>query len=591
MTIAQSNNILVTLLRQTVTWQQARLLTACLLLKSAAIAVQSAGPLVLHNTLNRASTSAYTHTLLLITVFVACLGASRFLHTVSLFNFQRYSERSKVLVSQLVYEHTLMLPHDYHAKRDIGSLMNHITEGIGGVISIQATLFFGVLPLLLNIIAVGTILLTFDQPGIIAITVMFCVAYTLVFKKGLTTQASTQSMAARSDASASSVLTDALINHETIRLFCAEAATTDRISSSLKRREQDWLSFFKIRTNYTHALSLVYVVAFLLIMLQLAHQIAIGSVTPADFIMLMLYATQLFNPLETVGATVQDAAQSLLHIGRLAPILGQKKEHRGGDRTLDRDGSFEIQLKDVSFDYHSGRSTLRNLNLCIPGGKVTAIVGASGSGKTTLSRLVFGLYDVGSGTISVNGLPVNEFDLADYRRAIAVVPQDAVLFNDTLRVNVLIARADADDEALSRAAKLAGLDPLIARLPDGWDTVVGERGTGLSGGERQRVAIARAILKQPRCFIFDEATASLDTKTERLIQSNVENISRGVTTIIIAHRLSTIVAADTIAVMDNGNIVEQGTHDQLIAQAGMYAEMWHAQSAAKRKTDGVQVTI
>ncbi|WP_369929423.1 ATP-binding cassette domain-containing protein [Xanthomonas sp. NCPPB 2632] len=581
MLLTQSLRLLRTLLRQTFSRSQVRWLVASTVLSIAVVLVQTLGPLALRSTLNAASSASYTKALTGVAIFAVSLGVSRIFRNMSALWFQRYSERCRTRISELVYDHLLHVSHEYHAQRDIGGLMSHVNEGIAGALAAQSTIFFGLLPLLLNVVAVGGVLLTFHQPGILVIMGVFCIAYTFIFRRGLMAQGAVQATAIHSDAAAAGALTDALVNHETIRMFGAQRSTAQRISDALGLREKGWIAFHQVRANHAHVLNVLYTGCFLAIMILLAGQIAGGAMKAGDFIMLMLYATQLFAPLEAVGATMQDIAHALVNISRLAPIIDEPREGTGGETHLAEDDGFQLSIRNLSFSYREDRPILQNIDVHVPSGGTLAIVGASGSGKTTLSRLIFGLYAPASGSIDVNGMSVAGFDRASFRSAIAIVPQDTALFNDTLRFNIAIARPGATDAELAAAARLAGLDPLLAALPQGWDALVGERGLRLSGGERQRVAIARAILKRPKCFIFDEATASLDTRTERLIQANIDSASKGVTTIIIAHRLSTIVAADHIVVMDAGTVAEQGSHEDLLARSGIYADMWRAQNAPR----------
>jgi ATP-binding cassette subfamily B protein len=324
-----------------------------------------------------------------------------------------------------------------------------------------------------------------------------------------------------------------------------------------------------------------------LVMWMAARGITRGQYTLGDFVLVNTYLLQLYNPLNFFGFIYREVKQSLIDTERMFELLGEDREIQDppGAAPLHIQGG-QVEFRGVTFGYDDRRAILKGVDFTIPAGKTLAVVGPSGAGKSTLARLLFRFYDVSGGAILIDGQDIRQVTQASVRAAIGIVPQDTVLFNDTIRYNIAYGRPGADEAEVETAARMAHVHTLVMNMPDGYGTVVGERGLKLSGGEKQRVAIARTLLKRPALFVFDEATSALDTHTEREIQANLREVSIGRTTLIIAHRLSTIVDADEIIVLDDGRVVERGTHASLLERDGIYAGMWHRQQRSAAREEG-----
>jgi ATP-binding cassette subfamily B protein len=400
-----------------------------------------------------------------------------------------------------------------------------------------------------------------------------------------------QEMNAR-DSEANSKSVDALLNYETVKYFANEAHEAERYDRSLQAYERA-----AVRSETTLALlnvgqGIIIAGGLIGVMLLAAQGVAAGRMTVGDFVLVNAYLIQLYLPLNFLGMVYRNIKQSLVDLEQMLALLEVVPE------ITDRDGAPPLAVSEgavafrrVDFRYDPRRPILEDIDFRIEPGHTVAIVGPSGAGKSTIARLLFRFYDADVGGIEIDGQDIRDVTQDSLRRAIGVVPQDTVLFNDSILYNIAYGRPGASRAEIEDAARFARIHDFVARLPDGYDTVVGERGLKLSGGEKQRVAIARVILKAPEILIFDEATSALDTKTEREIQASLAEVAAGRTTLIIAHRLSTIVDADQILVLDNGHIVERGHHRELIALGGVYATMWARQQEAARREAAMAETI
>jgi ATP-binding cassette subfamily B protein len=385
-----------------------------------------------------------------------------------------------------------------------------------------------------------------------------------------------------SDTEANTKAIDSLLNYETVKYFGAETREAQRYDRSMERYEQASVKTYTSLAVLNTGQAVIFTFGLTATMLMCAIGVRQGRNTVGDFVLINAMMIQLYQPLNFMGMVYREIKQAIIDIEKMFNVLEQRpdiKDVPGAKPLVVTAGS--LRFDDVRFAYEPERPILKGLSFEVPAGKTVAIVGPSGAGKSTISRLLFRLYDVSSGTISIDGQDVRSVTQASLRAAIGMVPQDTVLFNDTIRYNIRYGRWDATDAEVERAAQLAQIDGFIRMSPKGYETQVGERGLKLSGGEKQRVAIARTVLKAPPILVLDEATSALDSHTEHEIQEALDRVSRNRTSLVIAHRLSTIVSADEIIVLDQGLIVERGTHGELLAKGGLYASMWNRQREAE----------
>jgi ATP-binding cassette subfamily B protein len=385
-----------------------------------------------------------------------------------------------------------------------------------------------------------------------------------------------------SDNDANTKAIDSLLNYETVKYFVAEARETRRYDRSMERYETASVKSYVSLNVLNAGQAVIFTIGLAATMVMCAYGVSQGTNTVGDFVMINAIMIQLYQPLNFMGMVYREIKQATVDIETMFNILQRPAEivDRPGAKPL-AIGAGVIRFDNVSFAYETARPILKGISFEVGAGKTVAIVGPSGAGKSTISRLIFRFYDVTGGRILIDGQDLRDVEQNSLRAAIGMVPQDTVLFNDTIRYNIRYGRWEASDEEVEEAAALAQIDKFIRMSPHGYETEVGERGLKLSGGEKQRVAIARTILKAPPILLLDEATSALDSHTEKEIQDALEKVSRNRTTLVIAHRLSTIVGADEIIVLDQGVIVERGSHHQLLLSSGLYASMWNRQREAE----------
>lgn len=498
--------------------------------------------------------------------------------------FARVAQHAVRALALKVFEHLHSLSIHFHLSRKTGALNRFIDRGTNSVRFLLSFVAFNVVPTIIELLLVGGILWAlfgFIYTAITVTTIALYVWLTFVITTWRT-RIRREMNDAENDIGSRTV--DSLLNFETVRYFNNEAHEVARLDEALADYETAAVRTRESLSLLNVAQAGVVTAGVTLMLVLAAFDIRNGDMTVGDFVVVNTYLLQVAIPLNILGTVYREIRQAMVDMENLFSLVDEQTEvadathahplrHQGGS----------IEFQQVSFGYESERTILHNISFSIAPGTTTAIVGPTGSGKSTISRLLLRFYDPQSGNILIDGQDLLDLTQHSLRQAIGVVPQDTVLFNDTLYYNIAYGDPKADGDRILAAAKAAQLDDFIQRLPGGYQTVVGERGLKLSGGEKQRVAIARALLRDPGIFFFDEATSSLDSNTEREIQSNFAEISKGRTSLVIAHRLSTIVNADQILVLADGEITERGAHPQLLAEGGLYAQLWQEQQKAERQ--------
>lgn len=518
----------------------------------------------------------------LITLYVLGQYVTRCLNELHFFAHGQAQGRLERNLGFRLFDHLLHLPMRFHLERRTGAMGQIAEQGINACEQLLHQTIFTLLQVTLQFASVAIVLLHFGYPVYFAILAAAAVGYVVVYERGARDiQEPAHAMsAARIDAQAA--MTDNLLNAEAIKCYDAERVVSRRYDGDLARVESAWRSFARQRLITGIGVGTVFALSVGGSLIYAAYGVTQKTMTVGDFVLVNSYILQFVTPLELLGFALREIVRALANLHGLFGVLSQKTE---GDAAIAYDRSpgdccGELTFRNVTFSYGPDRVVLRNVSFHVPAGRALAVVGVSGSGKSSLVRLLFRLYEPNCGEIVLDGVPISQLPLSTVRQAIAVVPQDTVLFNDTIAANIAFGRYGAAQAEIEKAARIANLHDFICRQPAGYETVVGERGLKLSGGERQRVAIARAALKRPRVFVFDEATSSLDSKTERDILRNLNEVSSHSTTLVIAHRLSTVVHADEIVVLHEGKVIERGAHAHLLALNGQYAALWRAQQGA-----------
>ena len=495
--------------------------------------------------------------------------------------FSRASVQIIHHISVEVFKHLHKLSLRFHLDRKTGALSRDVERGTSAITNFLRMFVFNIIPVLFELITVLAILWSRFEFGFALITITMIVIYSIftVWVTGWRTKFRVQMNTAESSANTSAL--DSLINFETVKVFGSESIETRRYRDALMGWVRASLKSNVSLSYLNVGQGLIVAVGLTLLMVLAASGVADGSMTLGDFVMVNAFLIQLYIPLNFMGSIYRDINHSLIDMERVFDLMDEEPEvvEQPNAAALKLDKG-EIRFEKVCFRYQHDRAVLQDIEFCVAGGQMVAIVGPSGSGKSTLSRLLLRFYDLDQGRILIDGQDIKQLTLSSLRTAIGVVPQDTVLFNETIGYNIGYGRPQATHAEIVAAAKIAQLHDFIEQHPQGYDILVGERGLKLSGGEKQRVAIARTALKGAPILIFDEATSSLDSRSEKAIQKALERVAQDSTTVVIAHRLSTIVGADQIIVLDNGRIVEQGRHEELLSRRGLYAQMWKLQEDA-----------
>jgi ABC-type transport system involved in Fe-S cluster assembly fused permease/ATPase subunit len=482
----------------------------------------------------------------------------------------------------LTFEHMHVLSLRFHLERKTGGLTRVLERGRNAIETIVRMVILQLLPTIVEVALIAVVLFyQFDWRYVIIIlvTVVLYMWFTYVATEW---RISIRRRMNDSDNDANTKAIDSLLNYETVKYFSAEEREAKRYDRSMERYETASVTSYTSLAVLNAGQAAIFTVGLAATMVLCAYGIRNGTNTVGDFVMINAMMIQLYQPLNFMGMVYREIKQATIDIETMFNILKRPAEivDRAGAEPIGvRAGG--IRFENVGFAYEPARPILKGVSFEVPAGKTVAVVGPSGAGKSTISRLLYRFYDVSSGRILIDGQDIRDVTQKSLRSIIGMVPQDTVLFNDTIRYNIRYGRWDATDAEVEEAARLAQIDAFIRISPHGYETEVGERGLKLSGGEKQRVAIARTILKAPPILLLDEATSALDSHTEREIQDALERVSKNRTTLVIAHRLSTIVGADEILVLDKGQIVERGTHHALLRQAGLYASMWNRQREAE----------
>src|SRR5712672_534899 len=496
--------------------------------------------------------------------------------------FARVAMHAVRKLAYLTFVHMHELSLRFHLERKTGGLTRVLERGRLGIEVIVRMVILQLAPTIVEVsLLMGVLLWQFDWRYVLVtmITVVIFMYYTYVATEW---RIEIRRRMNDSATEANTKAIDSLLNYETVKYFSAEEREATRYDRSMERYERNSVKTYTSLAVLNTGQAVIFTAGLTATMLMCAIGVRNGTNTVGDFVMVNAMMIQLYQPLNFMGMVYREIKQAVIDIEKMFSVLSRNPEIKdvpGAKPLIVTTGN--VRFEDVRFSYDPERAILKGLSFEVPAGKTVAIVGPSGAGKSTISRLLFRLYDVSSGKILIDGQDIRDVTQDSLRASIGMVPQDTVLFNDTIRYNIRYGRWDASDAEVEEAARLARIDSFIRMSPKGYETQVGERGLKLSGGEKQRVAIARTVLKGPPILVLDEATSALDSHTEHEIQEALERVSRNRTSLVIAHRLSTIVAADEIIVLDQGKIAERGTHAQLLASGGLYASMWNRQREAE----------
>jgi ATP-binding cassette subfamily B protein len=559
-------------------WRVLLALTCLIAAKLANVAV----PLIFKDIVDTLGLDDQNKIILVPLGLLAAYGGLRF--SASMFGelreiiFARVSQRAVRNIALQVFLHLHSLSLRFHLERQTGGLTRDIERGTKAIGSLLSYTLYSILPTFVEILLVLGILLVKYELSFALITVVTLALYVTFTVIVTNWRTHLRREANEIDSAANSRAVDSLLNYETVKYFNNERWEAERYDAQMQRWEsaqvktQLSLSFLNIGQ------ALIISIGVALMMWRATEGVVAGRMTVGDIVLVNAFLIQLYIPLNFLGVLYREIRQALTDIERLFALKQQHLEIQDArDAEPLQTTACAVSFDNVHFSYDGQREILHGVSFDIPAGSSLAVVGHSGSGKSTLARLLYRFYDVGSGAVRINGQDIRELTQASLRAAIGIVPQDTVLFNDSIFYNIQYGRPTASEEEVYAAARAAQLDTFIHRLPAGYQTQVGERGLKLSGGEKQRVAIARALLKNPPILIFDEATSALDSKTEQAIQEQLDLAAQGRTSLIIAHRLSTVMQADQILVLDQGHVVECGSHRELLATGGLYAQMWALQ--------------
>jgi ABC-type transport system involved in Fe-S cluster assembly fused permease/ATPase subunit len=491
----------------------------------------------------------------------------------------RADQRIQRRMSFTLFWHVMSLPLCFHLQRKTGALIQVLANGLMGYRMLLHHIAMTILPIVVELVTMCTVLLILDRGEflvIIGISAFFCA---VVFWTGIRRIGNPARAVSTARINASAVLTDSILNYETIKYFGGESEVHRRFGEALISTEDNWDRLYRRKLENGLAVAGIFAVSLGILVYCAARDVQQGRMSVGEFVLVNAYVLRITLPLEAIGFAFRDIAEGMAWVADMTKLLGERREADTVEApAVVPPGPLGVAFARVSYSYPGDGDVIRDVTFMVPAGKSIAIVGSSGSGKSSLIRLLVRVVEPREGLIFLNGTPLSNIAKATLRTVIAVVPQDIALFNDTIAYNIGFGRKGSTSAEIVRAAKIAHIHDFIIGLPDGYETKVGERGITLSGGEKQRVAIARAVIREPRIFIFDEGTSSLDAETEQAILNDLERVLSSTTKFIIAHRLSNVVHADEIIVLSRGRIVEYGTHSELLRRGGAYTAMWRAQS-------------
>jgi len=550
---------------------------------AAAVSVNTAlAPLILKDLVDRfAHGQRGASVPVLIGLYALSQWVARILGALREYCHAQADRRMYRMLSDHWLQHVMSLPLRFHLERQTGALSETLTNGLRGCQMLLQNAVQTLVPVTIEFIAVAVVLVSFHHFAFLLLFAIALACYGVVFAYGTVRVTTAARVASQEQVQSRAAMTDQILNYEIVKHFAAEPLMRERFGETLQRTESAWLRFFKSRLLNDCMTASIFSAFLALTLLYAAWRLQEGGLTLGDFVLVNTYAFQLVRPIEMLGAAAQGLSQSFVYLEKMMEVFNASPEPRASSSPVVLEGAGELTFDQVSVAYQRGRAVLKEVSFTVSPGSTVALVGASGAGKSTVLRLLMRLLEPDSGHILLDGVPLTRLSLPQLRSAIAVVPQETLLFNDTLRYNIGFGKWGSTQEEIERAARLACLHEFILSLPQGYDTRVGERGIKLSGGERQRVSIARALLKRPQIIVLDEPTSSLDGRTERAIQEHFQEIFRHSTTLVIAHRLSTILHADQIVVLEEGRVVEQGTHEQLLRVAGSYAALYESQQSGR----------
>ena len=565
-----------------------------LLLVTAASSLSAIGPVALKMIVDDMTSTrgVATGLGLLIAFYVASQWLSRTAADARGLVYATAERRMLRTLGERLFCHIMHLPFRFHLERQTGALNQIMTNGLQGTQQLLHTLVFMVLPVIAELATIVVVLSRIEQYWFLGLFAAAVVFYGAAFVYAAKTTASAGRKASGAMVDAVGAVTDSILNSETVKYFKAEALVQERVGKYLARTEHQWVRFFRRYALNGLMVSTIFAIFLAATVLLATREVQEGRMTLGTFVLVNTYMLQVVRPVETLGQAMQALSQGLAFLGSMLDLFRDEAEDlRAGVSLSTLCGHGRLEFEKVNFGYRPDRRVLEDVGFTLPAGKTLAIVGESGSGKSSIVRLLVRLLEPDGGRILLDGVPIRELPLARLREAIAVVPQDTVLFNESIRYNIAFGRPGCTQNEIEQAAQLAHMHEFILTLPEGYDTPVGERGIKLSGGEKQRISIARAAIKRPRIFVFDEATSSLDSRTEREILINLRKISRHSTTLVIAHRLSTIADSDEIIVLAHGTVMERGAHHALLRNESLYAALWAAQNQSPARHRGKDTTV